>query len=155
MGAIASQITGLTIVYSTVYSDADQRKYQSSASQAFVQGINRGPVNSKWPVTHKCLHLMTSSRWCPARSKPSTFAEHLLLVVLMICVQVYNKPVINNLHFQPSVNINCNNWHHIHVLLKMPFRCIFRFTNVNRNVMTNSVSYMNAGFLQINYVMKT
>ena len=28
MGAIASQITSLTIVYSTVYSDADQRKYQ-------------------------------------------------------------------------------------------------------------------------------
>ena len=35
MGAIASQITSLTIVYSTVYSDADQRKHQSSASLAF------------------------------------------------------------------------------------------------------------------------
>ena len=35
MGAIASQITSLTIVYSTVYSDADQRKQQSSASLAF------------------------------------------------------------------------------------------------------------------------
>ena len=30
MGAIASQITSLTIVYSAVYSDADQRKHQSS-----------------------------------------------------------------------------------------------------------------------------
>ena len=39
MGAIASQITSLTIVYSTVYSDADQRKHQSSASLAFVWGI--------------------------------------------------------------------------------------------------------------------
>ena len=46
MGAIASQITSLTIVYSTVYSDADQRKYQSSASLAFVWGIHRWPVNS-------------------------------------------------------------------------------------------------------------
>ena len=36
MGAIASQITSLTIVYLTVYSDADQRKHQSSASLAFV-----------------------------------------------------------------------------------------------------------------------
>ena len=36
MGAITSQITNPTIVYSTVYSDADQRKYQSSASLAFV-----------------------------------------------------------------------------------------------------------------------
>ena len=43
MGAIASQITMLTIVYSIVYSDADQRKPQSSASLAFVQEIHRGP----------------------------------------------------------------------------------------------------------------
>ena len=55
MGAIASQITSLTIVYSTVYSDADQRKHQISASLAFVQWFHRGPVNSpyKWPVTRK------------------------------------------------------------------------------------------------------
>ena len=55
MGAIASQITSLTIVYSTVYSGADQRKHQSSASLAFVWGIHRGPVNSlhKWPVTRE------------------------------------------------------------------------------------------------------
>ena len=61
-GAIASQITSLTIVYS-VYSDADERKHQSSASLAFVRGIHRGPVNSphKWPVTRKMFHLMTSS----------------------------------------------------------------------------------------------
>ena len=55
MGEMASQITSLTIVYSTVYSDADQRKHQSSASLAFVRGIDRGPVKSphKWPVTRK------------------------------------------------------------------------------------------------------
>ena len=55
MGAIASQITSLTIVYSTVYSDADQRKHQSSVSLAFMREIHRGPVNSphKWPVTRK------------------------------------------------------------------------------------------------------
>ena len=57
MGAIASQITSLTIVYATVHSDANQRKHQSSASLAFVRGIHRGPVNSphKWPVTRKML----------------------------------------------------------------------------------------------------
>ena len=55
MGAIASHITSLTIVYSTVYSDADQRKHHSSASLACVWGIHRGPVHSpyKWPVTRK------------------------------------------------------------------------------------------------------
>ena len=55
MGTIASQTTSLTIVYSAVYSDADQGKHQSSASLAFVRGIHREPVNSphKWPVTQK------------------------------------------------------------------------------------------------------
>ena len=46
MGAMMSQITSITIVYSTVYSVADQRKHQSSASLAFVRGIHRWPVNA-------------------------------------------------------------------------------------------------------------
>ena len=55
MGAMASQTTSLTIVYSTVYSGADQRKHKSSASLAFVWGNHRWPANSphKWPVTWK------------------------------------------------------------------------------------------------------
>ena len=53
MGAMASQITSLTIVYSTVYSRADQRKHQSSTSLAFLRGIHWWLVNSphKWPET--------------------------------------------------------------------------------------------------------
>ena len=53
--AMASQITSLTIVYSSFYSGANQRKHQSSASLAFVRGIHRWPVNSphKGPVTRK------------------------------------------------------------------------------------------------------
>ena len=55
MGAMASSITSLTIVYSTVYSGAYQRKHQSSSSLAFVWGIYRSSVNfsHKWPVTRK------------------------------------------------------------------------------------------------------
>ena len=55
MSAMASQITSLTIVYSSVYSGADQWKHQSSASLAFVRIIHRWPVNSphKGPVTRK------------------------------------------------------------------------------------------------------
>ena len=55
MGVMVSQITSLTIVYSTVYWGADQRKHQSSASLAFVPGMHRGPVKSphKGPVTPK------------------------------------------------------------------------------------------------------
>ena len=55
MGAMAYQITSLTIGYSIVYTSADQRKHQSSASLAVVRGIHQWPVNSphKWPVTRK------------------------------------------------------------------------------------------------------
>ena len=55
MSAMASQITSLMIVYSTVYSGTDQRKHQSSASLAFVRGSHWSPVNSPrtGPVTRK------------------------------------------------------------------------------------------------------
>ena len=57
MSAMASQITSLMIVSSTVYSDADQRKHQSSASLAFLGGIHLSPVNSphKRPVMREML----------------------------------------------------------------------------------------------------
>ena len=42
MGAMASQITSLTIVYLTVYSGANQRKHQISVTGEFPH---------KWPVT--------------------------------------------------------------------------------------------------------
>ena len=63
MGTIASQITSLTIVYTTVYSDADQSNHQSSASLAFVWGIHRGRwiPRTKGQLRGKCFHLMTSS----------------------------------------------------------------------------------------------
>ena len=67
MGAVASQITSLTIVYSTVYSDADQRKHQSSVSLAFVRGIHQEPVSSphKGPVTRKMFsfHDVIMNLW--------------------------------------------------------------------------------------------
>ena len=55
MSAVASQIISLTIVYSTVYSGADQRKYQNPASPAFVRGNHQWPVNMphKGPVMRK------------------------------------------------------------------------------------------------------
>ena len=55
MSAVASQITTISIVCSTVGSGADRRKHQRSALLAFVWGIHRWPVNSphKMPVTQK------------------------------------------------------------------------------------------------------
>ena len=51
------------IIYSTVYSDADQRKHQSSASLAFVWGIHRDRwiPRTKGQLLGKIFHLMTSS----------------------------------------------------------------------------------------------
>ena len=51
MGAIASQITSLTIVYSIVCSDADQWKHQIPRTNGQLR--------------EKCFHLMTSSWFCP------------------------------------------------------------------------------------------
>ena len=55
MSVMASQITGVSIVYSTICSGNNQRKHQNSASLAFMRGIHRWPVNSphKGPVTRK------------------------------------------------------------------------------------------------------
>ena len=57
MSTMASQITGVSIVCTAVYSGVDQRKHQSSVSLAFVRGIHRSPVNSphKGSVTRKML----------------------------------------------------------------------------------------------------
>ena len=65
MSLIATQITSLTIVCSTVYLGADQRKYQSSTSLAFVLGIHRWPVNSphKGPVTRKMFPFDDVIMW--------------------------------------------------------------------------------------------
>ena len=46
MSTMAAQLTSLAIVYSTVYSGADQRKNQTSTLLAFLLGIHRWPVNS-------------------------------------------------------------------------------------------------------------
>ena len=86
MGEMASQITSITIVYSTVYSDADQRKHQSSASLAFVRGIHRGLVNSlhKWPVTqkmfpfHYVIMWLLQMSWQQISARPSAFTMLIL-----------------------------------------------------------------------------
>ena len=63
ISAMASQITGVSIVYSTVCSGADQRKHQSSPSRAFGR---KEIIGDRWiPRTKvqyrgKCFHLVTS-----------------------------------------------------------------------------------------------
>ena len=104
LSAMASQITSLTIVYSNVYSGADQRKHQSSASLASVRGIHRWPANSthKEPVTRKMfllddvfmegfhmftVHFCSSDIW----KLPTLTHRHLHDTYRSCCVCYYRK----------------------------------------------------------------
>ena len=125
MGTIASHITSLTIVYSAVYSGANQRKRQSSAPLAFVRGIHRWPVNSphKGPVTRKMFPfddiimntLVTSGR-------SSSHPPHLTSVTQFLCnhleavyaemqldsliVRIHNISTFE-IHMYSGLNKNC------------------------------------------------
>ena len=101
MNTVASQITSFTIVYSTVYSDADQRKYRSSASLAFVRGLHRRPVNSphEWPVTRKVFpfdDVIMDIDWVfPEYSNLSTIkliSSTYLLIVLHL-IHIHNRQI--------------------------------------------------------------
>ena len=63
MSAMASQITGVSIICSTVCSGAYERKYQSYASLTFARGIHRWPVEPliKGQRPGECFQLITSS----------------------------------------------------------------------------------------------
>ena len=75
MSLMASQITSLTVVYSTVYSDADQRKHHSSASLALCgefTGTGEFPaqrasyaeyVSIWWRHHYAILLLCVGSQW--------------------------------------------------------------------------------------------
>ena len=94
MGAIASQITSLTIVFSVIYLDTDQRKHQSSASLAFVWGIHRGrPVTRKmFPFDDVITTLMLQERNQRNNVIELINFSHFLLVALLcenICMQAY------------------------------------------------------------------
>ena len=69
LSAMASQITGVSMVCSTVGWGADQIKHQNSASQAFARGIHRWPVNSphKRPVTWKIFPFDDVIMFTPCR----------------------------------------------------------------------------------------
>ena len=87
MTKIASQITSLTVVYSTVYWEADQRKHQSSASLAFVWGIHRDRwiPRTKGQLRGKCFHLMTSSCYIATTSHRAQWVKCILWLSVFSC----------------------------------------------------------------------
>ena len=60
MGAVASKITSLTIVYSIVYSDADQRKHQTGEFPAQMAS-NTENVSIWW--RHHVEQLDSPHKW--------------------------------------------------------------------------------------------
>ena len=137
MGSMASQITSLTIVYSAVYSDlrlnivysslssdTDQRKHQSSVSLAFVRGIHRSPENvSIWwrnhdrrvcaaetavspallswhvPNFHDHVHsiLNTSKHWGRDDILKCIFLTENLWILIKISTKLFPKDPNNNI----------------------------------------------------------
>ena len=68
MSMMASQITCVSIVYSTICSGTDQRKHQSLASLAFVRGIHRwqdkAPIMRKMFSFDDVIMLLVFRDWC-------------------------------------------------------------------------------------------
>ena len=122
MSAIASQITSLTIVYSIVYSDVDQRKHQSSASLAFVRGIHRGPVSSphNWPITRKYFHLMTSP-WALTFSIHWNGNVFILMKFSSLAALEVVKMTKWQLPLQPVIKIS-SKWRHFRFSVGAPRR---------------------------------
>ena len=100
MSMMVSQITNLTIVYSTIYSGADQRKHQSSASLAFVRVIHWWPVTMLgWaditgvtsdvgmPSTYLVIAILHSSNWYDIMALTSVGSK-IISVSLLMCQSV-------------------------------------------------------------------
>ena len=126
MGTMASQITSLSIVYSTVYTGADQRKHQSSASLAFVWGLHRGSANSprKWPVTRKMFPFddviiyRTVDRYAVVENMavPVTLMQFVMyrtnylgLVTFISCVS-YHIRISSQTSVDDNDRIACDEW---------------------------------------------
>ena len=94
MSAMASQITCLRSVYSTVYSGTDQRKHQSFMSLAFVRGIHRWPVNSpyKRSATRKMFSFDDVIMLIMYLCKPSPLYKKIHLSYMkMFCLLVFSN----------------------------------------------------------------
>ena len=151
MGAMASQITSLQIVYSAIYSDTDERKHQSSASLDLVRGIHRWPVNSphKGQVTRKIFtfddvtmsrKILTSLNLCFFSSSCISFNAHLntkLQFKMTNPLHILHGLTEDTLHIRKLYTTDCEwsigirqwpwLWHERD--LKKGFRCIMWLCN--------------------------
>ena len=119
MGVIASQITSLAVVYSAVYSGADQRKHQSSASLAFVRGIHRWPVNSphKRPVTRNFFPFDDVIMYTLRSINTDMPLPHLsVCFVLILCFVSFLWLGTNWVY---PLSLLCWHWYDTHVIVSL------------------------------------
>ena len=131
MGTMVSQITRLPIVYSAVYSGVDQRKHQSSASLAFVRGIQRWPVNSphKWPVTRKMFPfddvIMSFQKLGPYRSDFGVISLCMLSAFAFVTVMSHNHGTRSQEAKRCFGMFKCNHYDKFVAGLSHCFGCLF------------------------------
>ena len=108
MGAMASQITGVSIVYSSVGSGANQRKHESSASLAFVKGIHRWIPAQKASNTEKVFiwwrhHARYFPRLSLARDEgPPLYHRTRCYLITKTLISDKNR-VIWHVHIHPNM----------------------------------------------------
>ena len=130
MGAMASQITSLTIVYSTVYSSTDQKKISKLRVICLFEGSHRGPVNSphKWPVTRKMFPFDDVIMMC---HKLCTQTYCFALFELYFQGLVDLRGVCGISHdFPPGICLNNKTWIkklRFYITWVMPFFLVIKF----------------------------
>ena len=130
MSTMASQITGISIVCSTVCSGADQRKHQSSASVVFVRGIHRWPVDSphKGPVTRKMFPFDDVIMWIVMVTTSYGHDTITIVITLLLVITDVFIVIIILLFFLPLL------------LLLLLIIIIIIIINNNNNIIINIIS---------------
>ena len=129
MGKMASQITSLTIVYSTVYLSADLRKHQSSAPRPLCGEFtgDRGIPRTKGQKRGKCFHSMMKSLAHGRRCHICSIIFHWLISSSAIALRnqkVNHSPDAPfNLLLQAAFYINKKYWR------QKPWRQLMQLSN--------------------------
>ena len=142
MTTMASQITSLTIVYSIVYSDKDQRKHLSSASLAFMWGI-------VWRLASPNHHQQWQwpcgiNDWLPSMRKVFNLLCHVSVVKLIYFECVLFHITVLSITKKQKINIPtrfCEKWQEniadVHTMFWYNFRndgvnaTFFKYTKIN------------------------
>ena len=105
VSAMASQIAGVSIVYSLVCSGANQRKHQSSASLAFV---GNSPVTGEFPLKGhlrgKCFHFITLSCECCHIANLPSLPKPEVVITIPGCYQRRHIWRFDNLQIRLLIN---------------------------------------------------